>query len=84
MWCDRWYGMVLYGMAKLEDEAFDRGFYFCGIMGGGGAVEDSEATDPFLGDEKKCAATEGGRDDQALVSLTRTVGICYCMVCCLV
>lgn len=42
--------------AKIEDEEFDRGFYL--RDDGGGAVEDSEAANPFLGDEKKFAAKE--------------------------
>ena len=42
--------------AKIEDEEFDRGFYL--RDDGGGAMEDSEAANPFLGDEKKFAAKE--------------------------
>eukprot|EP00904_Undaria_pinnatifida_P006256 jgi/Undpi1/2760/HiC_scaffold_14.g06137.m1 len=42
--------------AKIDDEEFDRGFYL--RDDGGGAMEDSEASNPFLGDEKKFAAKE--------------------------
>lgn len=42
--------------AKIEDEEFDRGFYL--REDGGGAVDDPEAANPFLGDEKKFAAKE--------------------------
>lgn len=42
--------------AKIEDEEYDRGFYL--RDDGGGAVEDSETANPFLGDEKKFAAKE--------------------------
>ncbi|CAN0416584.1 unnamed protein product, partial [Hapterophycus canaliculatus] len=38
------------------DEEYDRGFYL--RDDGGGAVEDSETANPFLGDEKKFAAKE--------------------------
>lgn len=42
--------------ARIEDEEYDRGFYL--RDDGGGAVEDSETANPFLGDEKKFAAKE--------------------------
>ena len=72
-----WYG-TLSGMAKIEDEAVDRSFYFRDCPGGG-----RWKTDPFLGDEKRCTATCGGGDGQALVSLTRTayVNVWYLVWC---
>lgn len=42
--------------ARIDDEEFDRGFYLRDEDGG--AVDDSEGGDPFLGDEKKFAAKE--------------------------
>lgn len=42
--------------AKIDDEEFDRGFYL--RSEGGGAAEDAEGGDPFLGDTAKFAAKE--------------------------